>query len=71
MPKPMTKGQFRRRWESNDEGGGITHDDIARCATAWGLYSTPRVHPMSDVRYAVLKAAGVNDAEEFAPQEED
>lgn len=63
----MTKEEFKKRWESNDEGGGITFEDIAYCATKWGLYSTPKIHRMDNVRYAVLKAANTNDYEEFKP----
>lgn len=54
----MTKKEFRERWDSNDEGGGITYNDIADCAQAWGLYSTPRIHQIDEVREAVVKAAG-------------
>jgi len=53
----MTKQEFKQRWESNDEGGGITYDDIADCAVTWGLYSRPKVHPIDDVKHAVLLAA--------------
>ena len=63
----MTKTEFKKRWESNDNGGGITFDDIANCYTAWGLGGTPRTKPLERVRYVVLKAAGTNDAEEFDP----
>jgi hypothetical protein len=57
--KVMTKAEFKKRWESNRKGGGITNDDCADCAKAWGLYSTPRIHPMNEVIAKVLKAAGV------------
>ena len=63
----MTKDEFKKRWESNDNGGGITFNDIAECAVAWGVCSKPKVRPMDEVRYLVLKAAGTNDYEEFAP----
>jgi hypothetical protein len=53
-----TKEEFKKLWESGDEGGGITFDDIADCAISWGLYSKPMIHPILDVRDAVLKAAG-------------
>ena len=66
----MTKQEFKARWESNDEGGGINFDDIADCAKAWGLFNTPRIARIDRVRYQVLKAAGTEDAEEFAPEEE-
>ncbi len=63
----MDKQKFKSRWESNDNGGGITFDHIAGCAISWGLYSKPKVHPMDAVRYSVLKAAGVNDVEDYNP----
>jgi hypothetical protein len=63
----MTKQEFKQRWESNEDGGGITFDDIAECAKAWGLASKPRIMQISHVRYMVLKAANTNDAEEFLP----
>ncbi len=64
----MTKEEFKKRWESDDDGGGITYDDIADCAKAWGLFSQPRSCQMSYIRYQILKAAGTVDAEEFAPE---
>lgn len=33
----MTKLEFKTRWESDDSGGGITTEDIANCAVAWGI----------------------------------
>jgi hypothetical protein len=65
----MTKDEFKKRWESNDDGGGITYDDIADCAKAWGLFRTPRTSQIDVVRYRVLKAANTVDAEEYAPEE--
>lgn len=67
----MTKEEFKKRWESNDQGGGITYNDIAECAQEWGLYPTPRIHPIHEVRYQVLKAAGTDDAEDFKPEPEE
>lgn len=63
----MTKQEFKKRWESNDNGGGITHDDIAECAIAWGIYHRPKINPLGLVRYNVLKAAGIGDCEDFKP----
>ncbi len=63
----MTKKEFKTRWESNDEGGGITYDDIAECAVKWGIYSRPRICDINEVQYAVLKAANTNDCEEYNP----
>lgn len=62
----MTKKEFKQRWESNDDGGGITFEDIAECAKAWGITSTPRIKQIDYLRYQVLKAAGVDDAEDYA-----
>jgi hypothetical protein len=64
----MTKAEFKKRWESDADGGGITFDDIADCAIAWGVTAHPRTKPIDDVRYKVLKAANVDDAEEFKPE---
>ena len=66
----MTKQEFKQRWESDNNGGGINFDDIAECAKAWGIASTPRIMQIDHVRYMVLKAAGTNDAEEFTPEGE-
>lgn len=55
-------------WEADDNCGGITFDDVAKCAKSWGLFSVPRIHKIDRVLYAVLKAAGTNDAEEFNPE---
>lgn len=55
--KPMTKKQFKKRWDSNDEGGGITFDDIADCARAWGICSSPKAGPMNEITEKVVKAA--------------
>lgn len=54
----MTRAEFAERWDSDDEGGGITMNEVADCAQAWGLYSTPRTHPMSTVLEAVVQASG-------------
>lgn len=67
----MTKSEFKTRWESNNDGGGITYDDIAECYVKWGLGSTPRTRPLDLVRYRVLLAAKTVDAEEFNPDNED
>lgn len=67
----MTRNQFKKRWESNDEGGGITYDDIANCAIRWGVCGSPRTKPMGEVAYRVLVAAKVKDAEDFKPSEDD
>ena len=63
----MTKEEFKKRWESDEHGGGITYDDIADCAKDWGLFSKPRCCKIDIVTYKVLKAADCIDAEEFKP----
>lgn len=63
----MTKSQFKKRWESSEDGGGLTFDDIADCAKAWGIAATPRTRPINVIRYRVLKMAGVRDAEDYNP----
>ena len=63
----MAKEEFKDRWESDDNGGGINYDDIAECAKEWGISSRPRIANMDRIRYQVLKAAGTVDADEFYP----
>ncbi len=65
----MTKIQFKQKWESNSDGGGITFDDIAECAKLWGISSSPKTQPIDKITYKVLKAAGTNDAEDFNPNQ--
>jgi hypothetical protein len=67
----MTKDEFKQRWESNDNGGGISFDDIADCAKSWGLFRTPKTCRTDVVLYHVLKEANTVDAEEYAPDESD
>lgn len=63
----MTKEEFKIRWESSDDGGGITFNDIANCAVNWDLIALPKLKPIDKVMYAVLKAANTNDCEEYNP----
>jgi len=63
----MTKEEFKQRWESNANGGGITFNDIADCSISWGLYKSPKASPINQVTYAVLRAAGTSDAEDYKP----
>jgi hypothetical protein len=67
----MTPQEFKRRWESSENGGGITFDDVAECAIAWSICAKPRILPMDSLRYKVLKAAGTDDAENFKPANEE
>lgn len=64
----LTKEEFKKLWESDDNGGGITYDDIADCAVAWGIATHPKTSPIHLIRYKVLKAANTNDCEEFNPE---
>jgi hypothetical protein len=61
----MTKEEFKKRWESDELGGGICFDDVADCAQAWGLFRRPRTSQINRVLYSVLKAAGTVDAEAY------
>ena len=65
----MTKQQFRARWESDENGGSITFDEVADCAIAWGLCQSPKARPMHVVMRMVVEAAGVEI--EGGPEEED
>lgn len=62
----MTKKEFKIRWESNENGGGITFNDIAECAISWGISRSPKTSPIDQITYRVLKAADCSDAEEYA-----
>lgn len=64
----MTKQQFKKRWESDDNGGGITFNDIAECAIEWGVSLSPRTRHIGSIRYLVLKAANTIDHEDFKPE---
>lgn len=61
----MTKIEFKKRWDSDENGGGITFDDIADCAKAWGLFATPRIHEIGKVVAAVVKAAKTKDWSDY------
>ncbi len=60
MNKIMTPEEFKKRWESDEFGGGITCDDCADCYTAWGLGDRPRYQQIQSVIDTVLKFAKVN-----------
>jgi hypothetical protein len=63
----MKKEEFKKRWESDDTGGGITMDDVADCYVEWGLGTKPRIRPMDMVLYRVVKHAGIKNAKEYEP----
>jgi hypothetical protein len=61
----MNRAEFKARWESDEDGGGITFDDIADCYISWGLGASPRAKSLVYVRFAVLEAAGTVDAHHY------
>ena len=64
-----TKEEFKKEWSKKD--CKITFDDIADCAKAWGISSNPKIRPIHQIRYLVVKAAGCPDAEEWNPDNEE
>jgi hypothetical protein len=58
-----TKEQFKRLWESDAYGGGITFDDVADCAVEWRLYRKPKCCDIYKVLYDVCKHANVKESE--------
>ena len=54
----MTRAEFAERWDKDEHGDGITINEIAECAVAWGLYDSPRIHPIREVSLAVVKESG-------------
>lgn len=66
-----TKEEFKELWEANDQGSGLTFNDVADCAKAWGIASTPRIMQINLIQYRVLKAANVIDYEDYKPQEKE
>lgn len=67
----MTREEFKKLWEADEDAPGITIDDIADVAKEWGLFDYPKRYDINIVRYEVLKAAKCVDAEEFNPDIED
>lgn len=61
MSKAMTKEEFRKRWESDENGGGITYNDCAQCAIAWGITDRPFTYAIDTIVKAVCKAAGIKE----------
>lgn len=69
----MTQEEFKKLWEADEKGSGITFDDISDRAKEWGLFEKPKSKccDVNIVRYKVLKAAKCVDAEEFNPDIKD
>ena len=61
----MTREEFKRRWEKDDNADGITYEEIADCAEQWGLYSNARIHDINEVTRRVLQEAQTNDCAEW------
>lgn len=57
----MTKKEFKKRWNKDDRGDGITCGDIADCAKEWKLYITSKTHTINQVKLAVLSAANCRE----------
>lgn len=62
-----TKEKFKELWEANEQGSGLTFNDIADCAINWNISSNPKIRPIQLIQYQVLKAANVKDAEDYNP----
>ena len=54
-----TKEEFKSLWELNEDGGGITWDDIADCSVAWGITKMPRCISPFRLLKLVCTACGV------------
>lgn len=57
-----TKEEFKEMWEADIDGksvDGITNEDCADCAKAWGIYYNPKCASLDEVVYRVCEAAGV------------
>lgn len=70
----MTKEEFKKRWESDEKGGGITNDNIVACSIAWGLYDGHGSLPINAVIALVTQAADTIDQDlwsAFLPQRTD
>ena len=63
----MTREEFKARWDASSDDTGLTYNDVAECAKEWGFMENPKTRPLSLVLYAVLKEAGVEDAEDYNP----
>lgn len=61
----MNKEEFKKRWESNENGGGITNQDIAECYIKWGLGTSPYTKPIHYVIWKVCEYANTNDKNEW------
>lgn len=61
----MTKEEFKRRWEKDEKGDGITNEDVARCYIEWGLGKLPYTKTINYVIWRVCESANTNDKDEW------
>lgn len=62
----LTKEEFKEMWDNTDYNP--TFDELADFAMDWGLIQSPRCCDIFKIRYLVLKATGVSDAESYNPE---
>ena len=62
----MTREEFKRRWESDEAGGGITNEDIEQCAYAWKIAKKSDGYSRPQLIALVTAAAKTADADYWA-----
>lgn len=63
----MTKEEFKKRWELNDNGGN-TNEHIIKCAINWGLLryeDIGSIKSMADLADRVVHASGVSEVDKW------
>lgn len=63
----MTREEFKALWDSSEDAGGITGEDVVDCYKDWGLEDAPYAQPGTGRFYlyivvAVTRAAETKDA---------
>lgn len=66
-----TRENFKRTWDSDEKAGGITFNDIADCAVAWGISRNPRCCNIRMITGRVLKEAGCKEWASWLEKEEE
>jgi len=61
----MTREEFKKRWESDEKGGGITNEDVANCYKDWELGGSPYIKKINYVIWRVCDSANTNDKEQW------
>ena len=59
----MSEEEFKKMWESDETGSGITNEDIAICYKEWGLGGSPYTKSIDYVIWKVCEHANTNDKE--------